>query len=83
MWPWRPMVGGPATLRSTTTVAHPKYRCSATARAVHRLRSREVHGEEKSHWWLAAEREWPHFVEFRIDAGDREIPVMPLEPIKH
>jgi len=50
---------------------------------VHRLRSREVHGEEKSHWWLAAEREWPHFAEFRIDAGDREIPVMALEPIKH
>ena len=46
MWPWRPMVGAPATLRSTTTVcAHPKYCCR--------------------------------------DAGDREIPVMALEPIKH
>jgi hypothetical protein len=47
--------------------------------AVYRLLAREVHGEEKVRWWQVADRAWPHFAEFRAQAGDREIPVMVLE----
>ena len=47
---------------------------------VHLVRAREVHGEEKARWWGIAERDWPHFPEYRASAGDREIPVLLLEP---
>jgi hypothetical protein len=47
---------------------------------VHLVRAREVHGEEKARWWQIAERDWPHFPEYRASAGDREIPVLLLEP---
>ncbi|MCW2512841.1 MAG: deazaflavin-dependent nitroreductase family protein [Mycobacterium sp.] len=47
---------------------------------VYRVRAREVHGEEKARWWRVAERDWPHFPEYRARAGDREIPVLLLEP---
>ncbi len=47
---------------------------------VFRLHAREVRGEEKARWWLVAERDWPRFAEFRAKAGDREIPVIVLEP---
>jgi F420H(2)-dependent quinone reductase len=47
---------------------------------VYRLRAREVRGEEKARWWLIAERSWPRYAEFRAKAGEREIPVLVLEP---
>jgi F420H(2)-dependent quinone reductase len=47
---------------------------------VHSVRAREVHGEEKARWWKIAERDWPHFPQYRASAGDREIPVLLLEP---
>ena len=47
---------------------------------VHQLRAREVHGQEKAYWWTVAERFWPHFPEYRANAGDRDIPVLLLEP---
>jgi deazaflavin-dependent oxidoreductase (nitroreductase family) len=59
--------------------AHPEVAVQDGA-TVYRLRAREVHGEEKARWWLVAERNWPRFAEFRVKAGDREIPVMVLEP---
>lgn len=43
------------------------------------VRAREVHGEEKARWWRIAERDWPHFPEYRAKAGDREIPLLLLE----
>jgi deazaflavin-dependent oxidoreductase (nitroreductase family) len=49
---------------------------------VYQMRAREARGQEKARWWLVAERDWPHFPEYRVKAGDREIPVMLLEPIK-
>ena len=61
-------------------VAHPEVSLQDGA-TVHRLRAREVHGEEKTRWWKIAERDWPHFPEYRAKAGDRDIPVMLLEPI--
>jgi F420H(2)-dependent quinone reductase len=60
-------------------VAHPEVSLQDGA-TVHRLRAREVHGEEKTRWWKIAERDWPHFPEYRAKAGDRDIPVMLLEP---
>jgi deazaflavin-dependent oxidoreductase (nitroreductase family) len=60
--------------------AHPEVSLQDGA-AAHRLRAREVHGDEKARWWRIAERDWPHYADFRVQAGDREIPVMVLEPI--
>jgi deazaflavin-dependent oxidoreductase (nitroreductase family) len=60
-------------------VAHPDLSLQDRA-TVHRVRAREVHGDEKARWWKVAERDWPHFPEYRAKAGDREIPVMVLEP---
>jgi F420H(2)-dependent quinone reductase len=60
-------------------VAHPELSLQDGA-TVHRVRAREVHGEEEAHWWQIAERDWPHFPEYRAKAGDRDIPVMLLEP---
>jgi hypothetical protein len=33
--------------------------------------------------WAVAEQYWPHFPEYRAKAGDREIPVLVLEPVGH
>jgi deazaflavin-dependent oxidoreductase (nitroreductase family) len=60
-------------------MAHPELTLRDGA-TVHRLRAREVHGDEKARWWRIAERDWPHFPEYRAKAGDREIPVLLLEP---
>ncbi|MBB5166086.1 nitroreductase family deazaflavin-dependent oxidoreductase [Mycobacterium sp. AZCC_0083] len=61
-------------------VAHPELSLQDGA-TVLRVRAREVHGDEKASWWKVAERDWPHFPEYRAKAGDREIPVMLLEPV--
>jgi deazaflavin-dependent oxidoreductase (nitroreductase family) len=61
-------------------VAHPGLSLQDCA-TLHRVRAREVHGDEKARWWKVAERDWPHFPEYRAKAGDREIPVMVLEPV--
>ncbi|HZC91044.1 MAG TPA: nitroreductase/quinone reductase family protein [Mycobacterium sp.] len=47
------------------------------------LRACEVFGEEKTRMWAVAEQYWPHFPEYRAKAGDREIPVLVLEPVGH
>jgi len=60
-------------------VAHPEVSLQDGA-TVHRVRAREVHGEEKARWWQIAERDWPHFPEYRAKAADRDIPVLLLEP---
>jgi F420H(2)-dependent quinone reductase len=46
-----------------------------------RLRAREVFGEEKTQLWAVAEQYWPHFPEYRANAGAREIPIVVLEPV--
>jgi F420H(2)-dependent quinone reductase len=61
-------------------VAHPELSLQDGA-TVHRVRAREVHGDEKARWWKVAERDWPHFPAYRAKAGDREIPVMLLGPV--
>ncbi len=46
----------------------------------HQLRAREVFGDEKARLWQVAEQYWPHFPEYRAKAGQRDIPVVVLEP---
>nr|WP_245716787.1 nitroreductase family deazaflavin-dependent oxidoreductase [Nocardia mikamii] len=48
--------------------------------STNRFRAREVHGAEKSRWWKVADAAWPHFAQFRAEAGTREIPVIVLDP---
>jgi len=62
-------------------VAHPELSLQDGA-TVHPVRAREVHGDEKGRWWRIAERDWPHFPGYRAKAGDRDIPVMLLEPVE-
>jgi deazaflavin-dependent oxidoreductase (nitroreductase family) len=59
-------------------VAHPLVRVQ-DGKTIGVLRAREVHGDEKAHYWTVAESFWPHFPEYRQRAG-REIPVLVLEP---
>jgi F420H(2)-dependent quinone reductase len=61
-------------------IAHPQVTVQ-DGTAFHRLRAREIQGQEKAQWWEIAERFWPHFPEYRAKAGAREIPVLLLEPI--
>jgi F420H(2)-dependent quinone reductase len=61
-------------------VANPDVRLQ-DGRAVHSLRAREAHGAEKTRLWGVAEQFWPHFPEYRAKAGQREIPVVVLEPL--
>ena len=60
-------------------VAHPLVRVQ-DGQVVVLLRAREVHGEEKAHYWSVAETFWPHFPAYRESAAGREIPVLVLEP---
>jgi F420H(2)-dependent quinone reductase len=60
-------------------IAHPQVSLQDGA-TVYQLRAREVHGEDKARWWTVAERFWPHFPEYRASAGERDIPIMLLEP---
>jgi len=59
-------------------LANPDVRLQDGAR-LHRLRAREVFGEERVQAWKLADSRWPHFPEYRATAG-REIPVLLLEP---
>lgn len=43
------------------------------------MRAREVFGEEKTLWWQRADRAYPSFADYRVDAG-RDIPIFVLEP---
>jgi F420H(2)-dependent quinone reductase len=73
--------GGAATNPSwyRNLSAHPDVSLQDGA-TVYRLRAREVRAEEKARWWRVAERDWPRFAEFRVKAGNREIPLIVLEP---
>src|ERR1700744_4878540 len=69
----------PAWYRNVTVHPDVWVQDGATKR---RLRAREVHGDEKARMWVIAEQHWPHFPEYRVKAGTREIPVVVLEPIE-
>jgi deazaflavin-dependent oxidoreductase (nitroreductase family) len=59
-------------------IANPDVRLQDGAQ-VHRLRAREVFGEEKAEAWKLADSRWPHFPEYRART-EREIPILVLEP---
>jgi F420H(2)-dependent quinone reductase len=59
-------------------IAHPEARLQDGAQ-VHRVRAREVFGEEKAEAWRLADSRWPHFPEYRAKT-EREIPILLLEP---
>ena len=59
-------------------IAQPEMQLQDCAQ-VHRLRARELFGDEKARAWELAETCWPHFPEYRAKAG-REIPILALEP---
>jgi deazaflavin-dependent oxidoreductase (nitroreductase family) len=61
-------------------VAHPRVRLQ-DGTSVKEFQAREVTGNEKRHYWVVAERFWPHFPEYRRLAGGRDIPIMVLEAI--
>jgi deazaflavin-dependent oxidoreductase (nitroreductase family) len=60
-------------------IAHPDVRLQDGTQ-VHSLRAREVFGQEKVESWKLAESRWPHFPDYRAEAG-REIPILVLEPV--
>ena len=66
----------PAWYRNLTAHPHLSVQDGAQVRA---LRAREVFGEEKNRG-AVAEQYWPHFPEYRAQAGTRDIPVLVLEP---
>jgi F420H(2)-dependent quinone reductase len=67
----------PAWYRNLTAHRDLSVQDGAQVRA---LRAREVFGEEKNRLWAVAEQYWPHFPEYRAQAGTRDIPVLVLEP---
>ena len=46
-----------------------------------RARARTAKGEERSKLWKDAAVFWPPYVEYQKKAGDREIPVVVLDPV--
>jgi deazaflavin-dependent oxidoreductase (nitroreductase family) len=61
-------------------IAHPDVLIQDGSDVIH-PRARELSGTEKQHWWVVAERFWPHYPEYRQRAAGREIPLVLLEPI--
>jgi F420H(2)-dependent quinone reductase len=61
-------------------VAHPVVRLQDGA-SVNLFTAREVTEDEKQYYWTVAERFWPHFPEYRKNAGGRDIPIMVLDPV--
>ncbi len=48
---------------------------------VHRVRARELTGEEKQRWWEFADSLNPNYARYRASAG-RDIPLLALEPVE-
>jgi deazaflavin-dependent oxidoreductase (nitroreductase family) len=61
-------------------VAHPEATVQDGPRR-HRVRARELSGEEKQRWWVVADTLNPNYAEYRSTAGGRDIPILALEPI--
>jgi F420H(2)-dependent quinone reductase len=48
----------------------------------HRVRARELSGDEKQRWWAVADALNPNYAKYRSTAGGRDIPILALEPIE-
>jgi deazaflavin-dependent oxidoreductase (nitroreductase family) len=60
-------------------IAHPDVVIQDGSNVIH-LRARVVFGTEKQHWWMIAERFWPHYPEYRRLEAGRKVPLLLLEP---
>jgi deazaflavin-dependent oxidoreductase (nitroreductase family) len=60
-------------------LAHPDEVTVQDGPAVHRLRARQVEGEEKAQWWARAVDVWPSYDQYQASTA-RVIPVVVLEP---
>jgi deazaflavin-dependent oxidoreductase (nitroreductase family) len=47
---------------------------------LHRVRARELSGDEKQRWWAIADALNPNYAKYRSTA-DRDIPILALEPV--
>jgi F420H(2)-dependent quinone reductase len=59
-------------------VAHPEVDVQ-DGTETHRMRAREVHGDERAAWWARGVEVWPPYEDYQRKT-DREIPVFVLEP---
>jgi deazaflavin-dependent oxidoreductase (nitroreductase family) len=48
----------------------------------HRVRARELSGDEKQRWWAIADALNPNYANYRSTAGGRDIPILALEPVE-
>ncbi len=48
----------------------------------HFARARQAEGEERERLWKVVTTAYPNYNEYQADAGDRQIPLVVLEPIK-
>jgi deazaflavin-dependent oxidoreductase (nitroreductase family) len=62
-------------------VAHPDATVQDGPR-LHRVRARELSGDEKQHWWAVADALNPNYGTYRSTAGGRDIPILALEPVE-
>jgi F420H(2)-dependent quinone reductase len=60
-------------------VAHPDATVQDGPRR-HRVRARELAGDEKQRWWAIADALNPNYAKYRSTAG-RDIPILALEPV--
>ena len=60
-------------------VAHPDATVQDGPR-LHRVRARELSGDEKQRWWAIADALNPNYATYRSTAGGRDIPILALEP---
>jgi deazaflavin-dependent oxidoreductase (nitroreductase family) len=47
----------------------------------HQVKARTAEGEERDRIWEAQKKASPGFAEYEVKAGDREIPVVVLDPV--
>jgi F420H(2)-dependent quinone reductase len=62
-------------------VAHPDATVQDGPR-LHRVRARELSGDEKQRWWAIADALNPNYATYRSTAGGRDIPILALEPVE-
>ena len=62
-------------------VAHPDATVQDGPRR-HRVRARELSGDEKQRWWAIADALNPNYATYRSTAGGRDIPILALEPLE-
>ncbi len=49
--------------------------------AKHKVRARTATGAEREHLWGESLKFWPPYADYKVKAGDREIPVVVLDPV--